>query len=377
MITETKLTDELTGNSKGGIQTDHGGLEFGDLVVLLLDAVLFIYTAWRSYNFLTDSVPDGQQFMALIGLWGLDIGAIAWSLVWIFGSTAKYQDWISMSFFVIDLSGVVLTSLTDALGYSAPDGAMTEMLQGISAPIIPLIVVANVIAGFIYHMTSPKTKAIREGRKAHAEHNLKMQEVSSMERDLLYAESYILAKQETLDKAQILAEIKVAQDALEKATRARLRDQVGIQASANSMNEAPGNAGSANALKAKLDALKTRLQSMIPTPASEPAENQAAPRPNDKPQLSYGPVTSLIDCKVNKREIHKGMELEAAMNSNGFFNLRLPGEAEPFGELGYDDIYHIVTGVRKEASSMGILPIPIIDISKNGNGNGNDPHSPS
>ena len=38
-MSTTPLTDELTG--KTGIQTDHGALGFGDLIVLLLDAVLF------------------------------------------------------------------------------------------------------------------------------------------------------------------------------------------------------------------------------------------------------------------------------------------------------------------------------------------------
>ena len=43
------LTDELTG--KSGVRTDHGGIDLGDIIVLLLDAVLLIYTAWRSYDF--------------------------------------------------------------------------------------------------------------------------------------------------------------------------------------------------------------------------------------------------------------------------------------------------------------------------------------
>ena len=50
MSNNVSLTDELTGNT--AIQTDHGALGFGDLVVMLLDAVLLIYTAWRSYDFL-------------------------------------------------------------------------------------------------------------------------------------------------------------------------------------------------------------------------------------------------------------------------------------------------------------------------------------
>jgi hypothetical protein len=273
MTQQISLTDELTGK---GIQTDHGGLTFTDLAVLLLDAVLFIYTAWRSYHFLSNSVPDDMQIMALVGLWGLDIGMIIWSLVWIFGSTEKYQDWIAMSFFLIDMTGVVLTSLTDSLMFSNPNNAMTEMLQGIAAPAIPLIVVANVVAGFIYHMTAPSTRARRDARRAAADYRRKMEEISKEQRDLAYAEGLLMAKQETLDKATILAEIRVTQAALEQATRAKLHDLVGIHNAAKTT--AYGKAEGIN------DGLAQKLQSLKDTLARLGSDDSSStPEPQYKP----------------------------------------------------------------------------------------------
>jgi hypothetical protein len=131
----TTLTDELTGRL--GIKTDHGSVQIGDLIVLLLDAVLLIYTAWRSFDFLTNTVPTGFEVLALVGLWGLDIGAVGWSLVWIFGSSSIYQDWTSMAFFIVDLVGVILTSVTDSLMYNAQGGAMTGVLTEITSVAIP------------------------------------------------------------------------------------------------------------------------------------------------------------------------------------------------------------------------------------------------
>ena len=215
--------------------------------------MLLIYTAWRSYDFLSTTVPSGFEILGLVGLWGLDIGAVAWSLVWIFGSSTKYQDWTSMAFFIIDLAGVILTSITDSLMYGAKDSAMTDVLSGITSAPIPLVVVANVVAGFIYHMTSPETKARREERKAEAAHKEKMSEITAMERDLLYAESYLLAKQDTLDKAVLLAEIKKSQDAVEKSTRDSLRDQIGIRNAASNGSDGVSN---------KVDELKARLAEM-------------------------------------------------------------------------------------------------------------------
>jgi hypothetical protein len=259
------LTDELTGN--GGIQTDHGGLDIGDLIVLLFDAVLLVYTAWRSYDFLTTTVPAGWQYLALIGLWGLDIGAVGWSLVWIFGSTTKYQDWTAITFFVVDLSGVVLTSLTDSLMYSKKD-AMSDALSGIAMVIIPLVIVANVVAGFIYHMASPATKARRANRKADAEHNRKMGDLTQMERDLTYAEQYLLARQEQLEKSQLLANIKTQQDVLEKSVRGQLNDRIGVQAAASAAAEPGAGEGALAELKKRIETLKTSMSGSAGQPAS-------------------------------------------------------------------------------------------------------------
>jgi len=273
------ITNELTGNTNNGIEADHGGLGFGDLIVLILDLVLLVYTAWRSYDFLTTTVPDGFQMLAMVGLWGLDIGSVAWSLVWIFGSSAQYQDWVSMAFFIIDLTGVILTSLTDSLMYGQKGGVMTSTLTGVAVVAIPLIVVLNVVAGFIYHMTSPDTKVRRTARKAAAEHKRKMGEINEMERDLIYAEQYLLARQDTLNKATILAEIKTAQDSLEKSTRAKLHDQLGIQQNANALTANEAGDDKLTALKSHLADLKNKLgtvnDSTVPVPQTEAKEDTA------------------------------------------------------------------------------------------------------
>jgi hypothetical protein len=298
MSSTTSLTNELTGGT--GIQTDHGGIGIGDLLVLGLDAVLLIYTAFRSYDFLSTTVPTGFEILGLIGLWGLDIGAVAWSLVWIFGSSSKYQDWISMAFFLVDLVGVILTSVTDSLMYGDKGSEMTGMLTGITSVAIPLVVVGNVVAGFIYHMTSPETKARREKRKAEAAHKEKMIEISAMERDLQYAESYLLAKQDSLDKTVLLAEIKKSQDAIEKSTRDSLRDQIGIRNAASN-----GTGGVSH----KVDELKTRLAEItkkltepkadetptqqLPVPAS--ASSQTSPASSSLPQTDMQTQTKISD----------------------------------------------------------------------------------
>jgi hypothetical protein len=352
MSNTNTLTDELTGRT--GVQTDHGGVDIGDLIVLLLDAVLLIYTAWRSYDFLSTTVPSGFEILGLIGLWGLDIGAVAWSLVWIFGSSTKYQDWTSMAFFIIDLVGVILTSITDSLMYGAKTGAMTGVLTGISTVAIPLVVVFNVVAGFIYHMTSPATKARREERKANAAHREKMSEITAMERDLLYAESYLLAKQDTLDKAVLLAEIKKSQDAVEKSTRDSLRDQIGIRNAAN----AGGGFGNIDELKTRLAEMAKKLlepeskadetpAQQLPVPASAPSQTSSADVPQAKiiPTLQIPSTfanseairfTSMIACTLGGQNINIGDELVAVKNADRY-NIGNPNAQFAFANVSEDD----------------------------------------
>jgi hypothetical protein len=195
-----------------------------------------------------------------------------------------------MAFFLVDLAGVILTSVTDSLMYGNKGSAMTEMLTGITSVAIPLVVVGNVVAGFIYHMTSPETKARREKRKAEAAHKEKMIEISAMERDLQYAESYLLAKQDSLDKTVLLAEIKKSQDAIEKSTRDSLRDQIGIRNAAS--NGTGGVSHKVDELKARLAEITKKLieptadetpaQQQLPVPA--PASSQTSPASSSLPQ---------------------------------------------------------------------------------------------
>jgi hypothetical protein len=248
--TTNTLLDDLTSS---GLQTDHGGMTFADLVVLLLDAVLLVYTAWRSFDFLSTTVPDGWQMLALVGLWGLDIGAIAWSLVWIFGSTGKFQNWISMAFFVIDLVGVALTGLTDSLMYGATGDAMTDALTGVTTVAVPLVLFGNVVAGFIYHMTSPETKRRRSRREADARHKVEMDAITDMELELSRVELRLLARQDMLDKGTVLADIKANQDALEVQTRKILRDRLKIHGLSTSQSE------DKQSFSDKVDELRQRL----------------------------------------------------------------------------------------------------------------------
>ncbi len=310
-MSEVTLTNNLIDSLLGrDIETDHGGLSLGDVIVLILDIVLLVYTGWRSYDFLTTSVPAGYELLALVGLWGLDIGAVAWSLVWIFGSSTKYQDWTSMFFFVFDLVGVILTSLTDSLMYGKTDSALSGMLTGIAIVVVPLIVVANAVAGFIYHMTSPQTKHRRAKRRADNEHFEKMQEIGKLERDLHYAESYVLARQEVLDKSVALAEIKMLQDQTERQMRLALRDQTGIHGLTPKVN-GDDAMERISSLRSRVESLQKQAQNLTPTAKSKD-ENTPAPAPTPTP--APVPVPEPIGFSNNGKDSGNGHHPQEPQN---------------------------------------------------------------
>lgn len=180
-MSEVNVLDKLTPR-KAAIKTDHGGFGLGDLIVVVLGVVLLIYTGYRTWHVLSTTVPTDAEVISVLGLWGLDIGAVAWSLVWIFGSTTWMQNVVSISMWVVDLLGMIGTSLVDTL---APVGKLPANMATIIYYGVVLVIAGNVVVGFVYHMTSPHTRRVRRERK--------MNEDISRDRE---EEEFVLRRQE-------------------------------------------------------------------------------------------------------------------------------------------------------------------------------------
>lgn len=155
----------------GSVKTDHGKFNAADLLIVVLNILLFGYTAYRSWRFLQGTFagndPNGEfTIAAIIALVGLDIAAVAWSLVWMFGSTSKWQDIVALCMFIISLIGMVLTSMVDTL---SGEGVVPESLQTIAYYGVPAIILLNVAAGIAYHMISPQVSLSRKERRMKAD----------------------------------------------------------------------------------------------------------------------------------------------------------------------------------------------------------------
>jgi len=229
------------------------------LLILLFDGILLIYTGWRSFDLLSGTVPSGWEVMAFIGLLALDIGAVLWSYIWMFNSTTEWQDRIAMIFFVIDMSGVALTSITDSLLYGDEESVMLAMLEPITMVIIPIIIISNVIAGIAYHLTSAETRTRRTQRQLEAKARDEEQRQNDEELQLHYAQQSLLRRQAELPRKIALANLKIAQDQLEKEAMQALFGNGDVERGMG------GNIGSSNTptdtsltdIRAHLDSLRS------------------------------------------------------------------------------------------------------------------------
>jgi hypothetical protein len=151
-----------------GRKNGRGNLPEWGLIAMAV--ALFLVTGYRSWHFLTTSLPDEYQIIAYAGLFGLDVGAIIWALLWMRASTSTAQDEIALGMFVVDVIGMLFTSITDALLYQ--QGVRVEMPQALKTAAlygVPTIVAANAVAGVLYHMASESTALRRKARRDEAE----------------------------------------------------------------------------------------------------------------------------------------------------------------------------------------------------------------
>jgi hypothetical protein len=199
-------------------------INVGDLIVLVLDAVLLGFTIYRSWHFLDNSISAEWKIVAILGLWGLDIGATAWSIVWMFAASNRYQDWTSIGMFLVDLVGMILTSLIDSLVYAKSGAvAVPDIIQQGAQYAIPIIIIMNVVAGFLYHMISDRTMLMREERKAKSDlrrayqkHDIESKRKSL---DIQQLKTFIDAREAQLEQEQDLVAQMLHLDAIEKGLR--------------------------------------------------------------------------------------------------------------------------------------------------------------
>jgi hypothetical protein len=128
------------------------------LLVTILGGALLVYSATRSLDFISLTLPADKQILAYFGLAALDGGLVAWLLSYLNGSRGAWQRAISILMVCVDVVGAIGMFTLDTL-YNAGKNGMTkamtpeEMTNAILA--LSAIIALNIIATVAHHITDP------------------------------------------------------------------------------------------------------------------------------------------------------------------------------------------------------------------------------
>lgn len=143
--------------------------KLGSISATVLAGLLLIYSATRSLDFISLTLPADKQILAWFGLAALDGGLIAWTLAYLHGSKG-WQRPIAFGMVVVDLLGVIVMFTLDTLYNAGTNGLMVTLTaQEIKWAVIGLsaVIGLNIAATVASHLMSPE--AIRAQAEEEAD----------------------------------------------------------------------------------------------------------------------------------------------------------------------------------------------------------------
>ncbi len=132
--------------------------KLGSISATILAGLLLIYSATRSLDFISLTLPPEKEILAWFGLAALDGGLIEWTLAYLHGSKG-WQRPIAFGMVVVDLIGVIAMFTLDTLYNSGANGMTTTLtadeiywaVLGLS-----LVIGLNIAATVASHLMSPE-----------------------------------------------------------------------------------------------------------------------------------------------------------------------------------------------------------------------------
>ncbi|MBV6449716.1 MAG: hypothetical protein MHPDNHAH_00429 [Anaerolineales bacterium] len=132
--------------------------KLGQISATVLAGLLLVYSATRSLDFISLTLPPNKQILAWFALAALDGGLIAWTLGYLHGAKG-WQRPIAFGMVVVDLLGVIAMFTLDTL-YNAGSNGMTVTLtqEEIYYAVLALsgVIGLNIAATVASHLMSPE-----------------------------------------------------------------------------------------------------------------------------------------------------------------------------------------------------------------------------
>lgn len=128
------------------------------LFITTVAIVLAVYSAWRSLDFISLTIPPEQQAMGFLALLATEGGIFCWMLYFLFGAGGAWQRGISLVMTIVDLCGSVALFSADTLLRSGQNGLVATMAPDeIRLIILALsgLIALNVAATIACHLFDP------------------------------------------------------------------------------------------------------------------------------------------------------------------------------------------------------------------------------
>jgi hypothetical protein len=139
------------------------------LLVTLLGLALLVYSATRSIDFITLTLPADRQILAWFGLAALDGGLVFWLLYFLHGAAGAWQKGAALLMTGVDLLGAVAMFTLDTL-YRTGEKGMTVQLtpDEIQAAVLALsgVIAVNIAATVFCHLTDPEARKKQAAEEA-------------------------------------------------------------------------------------------------------------------------------------------------------------------------------------------------------------------
>lgn len=131
--------------------------KLGTLFVTVLGVALLVYSATRSIDFISMTLPPERQVLAWFGLAALDGGLLAWLLAFRYGAKG-WQRPIALVMTIVDLLGCVAMFTLDTIlntGQIGMTAALTSDQIMTAVLGLSLIIALNIAATVACHLLEP------------------------------------------------------------------------------------------------------------------------------------------------------------------------------------------------------------------------------
>jgi hypothetical protein len=146
--------------------------KLGNLLAPILGLALLVYSATRSLDFISLTLPANKQILAWFGLAALDGGIVAWLLAFLYGSGSGWQRAIAFLMVVVDFFGAVAIFTLDTIYNAGSSGLVASMApETIQTAILALslVIAINIGATIAHQMLDPEALQRQAEEEARAQ----------------------------------------------------------------------------------------------------------------------------------------------------------------------------------------------------------------